>query len=112
MSTMARIVTLAVSFSISALVAAAPLHAGTISYAYDQLGRLSQVTYPGGAILRYNYDPNGNRTSYVVSGSSTTPPTGTTPIGQAQIVAPSAEAVSPTSTPTSSITQSGSMPPG
>ncbi|MCL1964576.1 MAG: RHS repeat protein, partial [Firmicutes bacterium] len=29
---------------------------GTIAYAYDSLGRKSAVTYPGGDVVRYEYD--------------------------------------------------------
>jgi uncharacterized protein RhaS with RHS repeats len=82
------------------LAAAVPAEAGTISYTYDQLGRLSQVAYPNGAIIRYLYDANGNRTSYVVTGSANPPPAGTTPVGQAQIVQQTAQVktIQPTAT--------------
>src|SRR5256885_15041482 len=90
-----------------ALVAAVPAVAGTISYTYDQLGRLSQTSYPNGAIIRYAYDANGNRTSYVVTGSANPPPTGTIPVGQAQIVS----AMSTGSGPSSPETTQGSTPP-
>ena len=45
---------------------------GTTSYLYDNLDRLTQVTYPGGEQVTYAYDPMGNRTSLVstVSGST------------------------------------------
>jgi len=89
------------------LVTAVPAEAGTISYTYDQLGRLSQAAYPSGAIIRYVYDPNGNRTSYVVTGSANPPPTGTTPIGQAQIVTAGSTGGSPSSPGTTQ----GSTPP-
>lgn len=82
----------AMTFCALAGAVASSSFAGTISYSYDQLGRLSQVSYPSGAILRYNYDPNGNRTSYVVTGSSNPVPTGTTPVGQAQVVTSTAPA--------------------
>ena len=38
---------------------------GTTSYLYDNLYRLTQVTYPGGEHVTYAYDPMGNRTSLV-----------------------------------------------
>lgn len=101
MKSMSRVVVVAIAFSTIATVPAVPLLAGTISYSYDQLGRLSQVTYPGGAIIRYNYDPNGNRTSYVVTGSGNTPPTGTTPVGQAQVAPQTAETTSKAAEPAS-----------
>ena len=84
MTSISRTLVLAIPFCLATAIPGASLQAGTISYAYDQLGRLSQVTYPGGAVIRYNYDANGNRTSYVVSGSANAPPTGTPPVGQAQ----------------------------
>src|SRR5205085_2896099 len=78
---------LSLAFAMLAVMAAAvPAEAGTISYTYDQLGRLSQVAYPSGTVIRYNYDVLGNRTSYVVTGSTNSPPSGTPPIGRAQIV--------------------------
>lgn len=58
-----------------------PAHAGSITYSYDVLGRLVRVTYPNGAIVQYAYDANGNRTSYIVTGSPNVPPTGTQPVG-------------------------------
>jgi YD repeat-containing protein len=60
----------------------APAMAGSITYAYDELGRVKRVTYPTGAIIEYSYDPNGNRTTYVVTGSSNTAPPSPGPIGQ------------------------------
>lgn len=69
----------------SSITVASPVLAGTISYSYDRLGRLTQAVYPGGAVVRYHYDANGNRTSYVVTGSGNPPPGGTSPVGQAAI---------------------------
>ena len=36
---------------------------GMVTYSYDALGRLSQVTYPNGVAVTYALDPAGNRTS-------------------------------------------------
>ena len=36
---------------------------GTVTYSYDALGRLSQVTYPNGVAVTYALDSAGNRTS-------------------------------------------------
>ena len=43
------------------------LLAGTVAYQYDALHRLTQVTYPDGAILAYTYDAAGNRTRLLVT---------------------------------------------
>lgn len=43
--------------------------AGSATYTYDALGRLSSVTYGSGVTITYVYDAAGNRTSYVVSGA-------------------------------------------
>jgi uncharacterized repeat protein (TIGR01451 family) len=43
------------------------LWAGTVSYQYDALHRLTQVSYPDGTGIAYSYDPAGNRTQKVVT---------------------------------------------
>jgi len=43
------------------------LPAGADQYAYDAMGRLTQVTYTSGGITAYTYDPNGNILSIVSS---------------------------------------------
>ena len=45
---------------------------GTTSYVYDNLYRLTQVTYPGGEQVTYAYDPMGNRTSLTSTVSGAT----------------------------------------
>ena len=42
-----------------------------ISYEYDNLYRLTKVTYPNGTIVAYTYDALGNRISKQVTGSPT-----------------------------------------
>ena len=42
----------------------------TTQYAYDNLGRLSRVTYANGTIVSYNYDANGNRISEIITGGT------------------------------------------
>lgn len=37
--------------------------AQAINYSYDSLGRLTQVVYPDSSIIKYTYDPTGNRVS-------------------------------------------------
>jgi RHS repeat-associated protein len=44
---------------------------GTESYTYDALGRLTQVSYPGGPTVSYTYDAAGNRTTETRGGSTT-----------------------------------------
>lgn len=41
--------------------------AGTITYTYDDLGRLKTAVYSDGTTITYTYDAAGNRTQYVVS---------------------------------------------
>ena len=45
---------------------------GTHTYAYDDLYRLTSVTYPGPATTTYAFDAFGNRTSMTVGGNATT----------------------------------------
>ena len=40
--------------------------AGTITYTYDALGRLTSASYGDGTIVCYYYDSVGNRTQYKV----------------------------------------------
>jgi RHS repeat-associated protein len=42
----------------------------TTSYGYDSLGRLSQVTLPGGVVRTYSFDLDSNRTAVVENGST------------------------------------------
>jgi YD repeat-containing protein len=43
--------------------------AGSAAYVYDSLGRLSQVTYSNGTVIKYSYDAAGNRLETVVTGA-------------------------------------------
>lgn len=49
------------------------LSAGQVSaatvYTYDTLGRLSTVCYDNGMKITYSYDPAGNRTQVVTTGT-------------------------------------------
>ncbi len=44
---------------------------GTTAYTYDDLQRLTNVTYPNGDTTSYAYDAMGNRTSMTVNGTTT-----------------------------------------
>ncbi len=43
------------------------LIAGTVTYDYDALHRLTAVTYPDGTAIQYRYDPAGNRTQKTIT---------------------------------------------
>ncbi len=80
--------------------------ADSVSYTYDELGRLKTVTHDDGVVVEYNYDPAGNRTTTVITASGDNPindnvptlgvglnlidlstwPTGSAPAGVADIV--------------------------
>lgn len=45
-----------------------------VSYSYDALGRLSQMTYPSGAAITYVYDAAGNRTAVQIAAPVNQPP--------------------------------------
>ena len=46
---------------------AANAQAGTVTYAYDALGRIAGASYPDGTCLAYSYDAAGNRSQYTSS---------------------------------------------
>lgn len=43
--------------------------AGSVSYQYDVLGRVTKVSYGNGTVITYTYDAAGNRSSVVVTGA-------------------------------------------
>jgi YD repeat-containing protein len=49
------------------LCIAGMLYADTVSYTYDDAGRLTSVTYSSGATITYSYDPAGNLTARTVT---------------------------------------------
>jgi YD repeat-containing protein len=49
-------------------------YAGSFTYRYDSLGRLSEISYDSGAVVRYTYDAAGNRTSEIVTGTNVLSP--------------------------------------
>ncbi len=73
---MSRIILLSFLFIFSAV---ATVTADTVSYDYDALGRLIEADYGNSKVVKYTYDPAGNRTSHVVTGTglSADPGTGT-----------------------------------
>lgn len=54
---------------IAATLSAAAAFAGSATYTYDSLGRLSKVVYANGVTIIYSYDAAGNRTSTTVTGA-------------------------------------------
>jgi len=58
----------------SNLVVAPAFAQSTATYAYDALGRLVRVTYPGGAYSAYAYDDAGNRIVLAMSLTPNNPP--------------------------------------
>ena len=44
--------------------------AGTESYVYDALNRLTSVTYPNTDVEAFSYDANGNRLTYALNGQT------------------------------------------
>ena len=44
------------------------IHAGSVAYTYDYLGRVTKATYSNGKVISYSYDTAGNRTSVVTTG--------------------------------------------
>lgn len=44
--------------------------AGSVTYEYDNLGRVTKATYSNGVVITYTYDAAGNRTQHVVTGAA------------------------------------------
>ena len=49
-----------------ATLAAARIAGATVSYTYDEIGRVTSITYDDGKRVAYSYDAAGNRTQHVV----------------------------------------------
>jgi YD repeat-containing protein len=49
-------------------------HAGTATYKYDNLGRLTEISYDTGVVLKYGYDAAGNRSTELVTGTGVLSP--------------------------------------
>ena len=66
----ARMAMLCVAFGAVAFPVESQEAAGnSISYTYDDLGRLTSVVYSDGIVHRYTYDAVGNRKTHVVEGA-------------------------------------------
>src|SRR5688572_8577143 len=51
-----------------------PAQAGSATYKYDNLGRLSEINYGTGVVVKYGYDAAGNRSTEVVTGTGVLSP--------------------------------------
>lgn len=51
------------------LVSVGVAQAGSVSYTYDTLGRLTRAAYSNGTVIVYTYDATGNRTTQVTTGA-------------------------------------------
>ena len=47
-----------------------PAFAGNTTYKYDSLGRVIEVDYPNGTVIKYTYDAAGNRTQVAKTAGS------------------------------------------
>lgn len=65
----ALLLSLLVLWTLSGAIAYA--QQATVTYGYDDLGRLEQIDYGANKTVDYTYDPAGNRTTRVVSGTGT-----------------------------------------
>ena len=60
---------LLLSLALSWVAFAAHAQQTTVTYTYDELGRLEKVDYGAGKTVDYDYDPAGNRTAQTVAGT-------------------------------------------
>lgn len=56
----------------SSVVAPTSAANGSVTYAYDSLGRVISASYDTGVIVYYTYDANGNRLSQVINVNTAT----------------------------------------
>lgn len=54
---------------LACLLLASAAQAGSVSYTYDTLGRLTRAAYSNGTVIVYTYDASGNRTTQVITGA-------------------------------------------
>ena len=54
--------------SIISLLSITTIYAGSATYTYDNLGRVTKVTYSNGKSVTYSYDAAGNRVTVVSAG--------------------------------------------
>lgn len=52
----------------STIFANSAVHASSVTYKYDSLGRIVEAIYSTGLDIKYSYDPAGNRTTVVTTG--------------------------------------------
>jgi hypothetical protein len=61
---------LALAILVSLTISSATQADSSVSYGYDQLGRVTSAAYDNGLCVVYTYDANGNRTAQSYSMSS------------------------------------------
>jgi YD repeat-containing protein len=71
-----RIAAIMATVAMMVFAAATPNHAyaGSATYKYDNLGRLTSITYGTGVVITYTYDAAGNRGLEVVTGTGQVDP--------------------------------------
>jgi YD repeat-containing protein len=57
------------SLLLLALLSSGLSQAGSATYTYDALGRVTKIVYSNGVVITYTYDAAGNRTRVVTTGA-------------------------------------------
>ncbi len=52
----------AIAIALAGALASGAAMAGTTTYKYDVHGRVVEIDYPDGSVIKYTYDNAGNRT--------------------------------------------------
>jgi len=63
---------LGLALSCGALTLCAIAANGSVTYTYDELGRVITASYDTGVIVIYTYDSNGNRLSQIINVNTST----------------------------------------
>jgi YD repeat-containing protein len=71
---MAKLSTLRATSTALLLVASIGSAQATVSYQYDDLGRVISITYDNGTRVLYSYDAAGNRTQHTIDATPNNPP--------------------------------------